>query len=128
MRIEAYFRQIQMQLDASPLIISSTVNYDQRGSFLGFMRGDLILVDGSTLHFREFVDTESTIDRDTYTYQYMDTNGQLVFRYDNTDHHQHLNLPTHPHHKHAGSEQHIIASSAPTLADVLVEVEQLVRW
>jgi len=85
------------------------------------------LIDGSTLHFREFVDTEVGIDRDTYAYQYMDADGRFVFRYDNADHHGKLNLSTHPHHKHNSSDGQIIAAAAPTLADVLMEVEQLVK-
>jgi len=74
------------------------------------------MVDGSLLHFREFVDTEYTIDRKIYAYQYMNNRKQIVFRYDNSDHHQHLNLPTHPHHKHDGSEEIIVASTGPHLS------------
>ena len=33
----------------------------------------------------------------------------------------------HPHHKHEGSQQNIVAASAPTLFDVLMEIEQLVQ-
>lgn len=108
-------------------MISSNVSYDTRGSFVGFVRGELILVDGTLLYFREFVDTQSTIERDTYAYQYMTADGQLIFRYDNSDHHWKLNLSTHPHHKHEGSQQNIVAASAPTLFDVLMEIEQLVQ-
>jgi hypothetical protein len=45
----------------------------------------------------------------------------------NTEHHQKLNLPTYPDHKHAGSEDNVIASTAPDLAAVLKEIERLVR-
>jgi Family of unknown function (DUF6516) len=57
-----------------------------------------------------------------YAYQYMDTENGLIFRYDNTGHHQKLNLPTFPHHKHDGSEANVVAADAPTLAEVLQEV------
>ena len=57
----------------------------------------------------------------------MDSAQQLVFRYDNTGHHKKLNLPTYPHHKHVGSESNVVASSAPTLTDVLTEIEGLVK-
>ena len=85
------------------------------------------MVDDSQLHIREFIDVEHGIERYTYAYQYMDAAKQLIFRYDDADHHRRLNLPTHPHHKHAGSEGNIVASSGPFLADVLREVEQLVE-
>ncbi|MEZ4736808.1 MAG: DUF6516 family protein [Caldilineaceae bacterium] len=125
MRIEDYFHQLQQQIDDAIFVASSEVSYDKRGASLGFIRGDLILIDSSTLHFREFVDTQATIERDLYTYQYMDATDSLVFRYDNADHHRKLNLATHPHHKHDGSEANVVASQAPTLADVLAEIERL---
>jgi hypothetical protein len=61
-----------------------------------------------------------------YAYQYQRTEEEIVFRYDNTDHHRTLNLPTHPHHKHNGSTDSIATSPAPTLAQVLAEIESLV--
>jgi hypothetical protein len=57
----------------------------------------------------------------------MDARKQLQFRYDNTGHHMQRNLPTYPHRKHAGSDKQIVASAAPDLAAVLVEVEALVQ-
>jgi hypothetical protein len=96
LRIEAYFQQLQAFIDGCPVVDSQTVGFDKRGSYLGFIRGDLIMSDGSLLHFREFVDTEYEIDRKIYAYQYMDSHRQIIFRYDNSDHHQHLQLPTHP--------------------------------
>jgi hypothetical protein len=124
--IEDYFQQIREAIDASPVVRLSRVAYDKRGTHEGFIRGDLDFADGSLLHIREFVDVETTIDRLVYAYQYMDAGKQFVFRYDNSGHHQKLNLLTHPHHKHDGSESHIVASAAPILADVLKEVENLV--
>ena len=51
---------------------------------------------------------------------------QLVFRYDNTGHHKKLKLYTYPHHKHAGSVDNVIESTAPDLASVLKEIEPLI--
>ncbi len=127
MRIEVYFQQIRDIIDACSVVQSSNVTYDKRGTYEGFIRGELYLVDGSVLHLREFVDVETTIDRLMYVYQYMDAAKALVFRYDNTGHHKKLNLPTYPHHKHEGSEDNVVASTAPILADVLKEVEMLVQ-
>jgi hypothetical protein len=68
---------------------------------------------------------EDGINRLMYSYHYMDANHRLIFRYDNVAHHP--QVATYPHHKHNGSEENVIASSAPTLADVLQEIEGLVR-
>ena len=126
MLIDAYFRQIGDLIEACPIVQSSNVTYDKRARHEGYIRGELFFVDGSMLHVREFVDTQDKIDRLTYVYQYMDASQALVFRYDNTGHHKKLNLPTYPHHKHAGSEHVVVASSAPSLAEVLDEIMMLV--
>lgn len=127
MRIEEYFRQIQEIIGSSPLVLLTDVSYSKRGSYEGFIRGELHLVDGSLLHVREFVDVEITPDRLMYAYQYIDISNELIFRYDNTGHHKKLDLPTYPHHKHQGSEENVIPSKAPDLSTVLAEVELLVQ-
>jgi hypothetical protein len=125
LRIETYFSQIRDLIEGCPVIQSSSVSYDKRSTHEGFLHGELYLIDGSTLHVREFVDVETAVDRLMYVYQYLDAAQTLVFRYDNTGHHGKLDLPTHPHHKHEGKEDNIIAAAAPGLAAVLDEVESL---
>ncbi len=66
-------------------------------------------------------------DRKMYSYQYMDSKNNLIFRYDNAEHHRKLNLPTFPHHKHDRSEDNVIKSNAPFLAEVLKEVKIILR-
>lgn len=127
MRIEAYFQQVRDVLDNCPVVQASNVAYDKRSTYEGFIRGEVYFVDGSMLHLREFVDVETSPDRLTFVYQYMNTSQQFVFRYDNTGHHRKLNLPTYPHHKHDGREDNVIASPAPDLATVLSEIETLVQ-
>jgi hypothetical protein len=53
----------------------------------------------------------------------MNSENKLIFRYDNTEHHRKLNLPTFPHHKHDGSEDN--ESDAPFLNEVLNEVKKI---
>lgn len=125
MRIESYFQQIQEVIEFSPLVDVSSLVFEQRGESLGYIRGELTLIDGSILHVREYADTSDEIYRDTYAYHYMDSSQQFVFRYDNAAHY--LDLSTHPHHKHDGSEDNVVESSEPTLADVLREIELLVK-
>jgi len=127
LRIEAYFQRLREIIDACPIVRSSNVTYDKRGSHEGFIRGEVYFVDGSSLHLREFVDVEIDVDRLTYVYQYMDPAQKLVFRYDNTGHHKNLNLVTYPHHKHKGSGHNIVASPGPDLTVVLSEIETLVE-
>jgi len=57
LRIEEYFDAIREIIDESPIVQSARVTYDKRSTYIGFIRGDIFLLDGSQLHFREFVDT-----------------------------------------------------------------------
>jgi hypothetical protein len=47
------------------------------------LRGIVYFQDGTILHIREFVDVELSIDRGKYSYQYMDQDDRLIFRYEN---------------------------------------------
>lgn len=127
MRIEVYFERTRKVIDTCPILLSSNIAYDKRGTYEGYIRGELYFVDNSVLHVREYVDVEIEIDRLMYVYHYMDASSTLVFRYDNTGHHQKLNLSSYPHHKHDGEEDNVIASSAPDLATILSEIEELVE-
>lgn len=127
MRIEGYFQRLGDLIDACPVVQSSNMTYDKRGTHEGFVRGEIYFVDASVLHLQEFVDVETTVERLLYVYQYMDAHQQLRFRYDNTGHHKQLNLPTYPHHKHEGSDEQVVPSLAPDLAAVLGEIETLVQ-
>ena len=61
MRIEAYFQQIQEAIETCPVVQTFNVTYDKRGTYEGFIRGEIYFIDGSILHLREFVDAEAKI-------------------------------------------------------------------
>ena len=122
-----YFQQLRDLVEACPLVQSSSITYDKRSTHEGFIRGAIYFVDASVLHLREFVDVETTVERLLYVYQFMDARRALCFRYDNTGHHKQLDLPSYPHHKHAGSDDQIMPSSAPDLGAVLVDIAPLVQ-
>lgn len=119
--------QIQFLIQSSEIVESYQIEEDKRGLYEGFIKGKINFKDNSLLHFREFVYVEISIDRKMYTYQYMDEQNNLIFRYDNTEHHRKLNLPTFPHHKHDGNENNVIQSNAPFLAEVLKEIKEILR-
>ena len=127
MRVEDYFQLIREAIETCGVVQTSNLAYDKRGTHAGYIRGEVYFVDGSVLHVRKFVDVEIMIDRLMYVYHYMDADQTFIFRYDNTGHHQKLNLSTYPHHKHEGSETNVVASPAPDLASVLNEIEMLVQ-
>jgi hypothetical protein len=124
--LDEYFRQIKALVDHCSIVQTSTVVYEVRSHDRGFLKGELLFVNGSILAIREFIKTTSIVDREMYTYQYMNSDSQLIFRYDNTGHHRKLNLPTFPHHKHDRSETHVIASDALELPEVLEEIKNII--
>ncbi len=120
--LEAYFQEIQVLVANCSIVQSSNLLYESRSRDRGFLRGELRFENGSVLSVREFVNVAADEIREMYAYQYMDIENNLIFRYDNTGHHQKLNLPTFPHHKHEGREDNVVAATAPTLAEVLQEI------
>jgi len=123
--IELYFQSVHNLIESCKIVELFNLDYEKRGLYEGFIRGIIEFKDNSLLHLREFVYVETTIDRIMYSYQYMDAENNLIFRYDNTEHHRKLNLPTFPHHKHDRKEDNVVSSDAPFLADVLQEIERL---
>ncbi|MFB2935680.1 DUF6516 family protein [Aerosakkonemataceae cyanobacterium BLCC-F154] len=127
MLIEEYFQEVRNIIASCLLVQLSNVNYENRSIYRGFIRGELKFSDDSVLYLREFVDVQITLDREMYSYHYENSSKDLIFRYDNTRHHKKLNLPNYPHHKHDGSEDNVISSNAPMLADVLDEIAGLLE-
>lgn len=122
MIIGDYFRQVEALISASPIVHISSVTYDKRSAYVGYLRGALFFLDGSRLHIREFVNVEHVIDRYMYTFHYQKADGTLVFRYDNTPHHPQVR--TFPHHKHVAGDEDVAPTVAPDLGVVLSEIRR----
>jgi hypothetical protein len=122
--IAGYFRYVSGILALSPAVKSQDVHTEKRTPTEGFLRGDVLIKDGSRLHLRELVTTEPSVQRVSYTYHYQSADGMMVFRYDDTDHFP--KLPSAPHHKHTG-EKDVIAANAPDLQSVLNEIEAMMQ-
>lgn len=122
--IEDYFRQIDTLIAGASIVHSSRMTFDKRSTYIGFIRGEVYFLDGSSLHFREFVNVEHGAERYMYVYHYQRSEGTFVFRYDNTPHFP--DLPTFPHHKHEGSESNVVPATPPDLQAVLAEIQGLI--
>ena len=78
----------------------------------------IVLVDGSVLHIKEYVDAKYKIEKVSYAYQYQDRDGKLIFRYDNAVHRPALLCREHKHKK----DGVIVEASLPAISDVIDEV------
>jgi hypothetical protein len=124
--IKEYFASIRALVRHTALGQPARILYDRRDKETGFLRGDLVFKDGSRLHFREFVRVKRGLPNNRYMYvfNYMRTDGAIIFRYDDTEHFPHL--ATAPHHKHLG-ENEVVAANPPDLQSVLKEIEELLN-
>ncbi len=96
-----------------------TINYDLDLSLgILFADGKIVFYNDSILEFTESI----TPDRFKYRYHYMDTEGNLVFRYDNVPHHR--EIATFPDHKHYPDT--VIESEPVDLRQVIEEVISLI--
>jgi hypothetical protein len=89
---------------SSPIIVSVGRNetIPRRTAITLKMR--LTFLDGSVLHVTEnHVRLTGKID---YAYQWQTAGYQLIHRWDNAEHHNHIS--TFPHHQHAGSEENVL--------------------
>jgi hypothetical protein len=125
--IQAYFDQIKAVVDqyaVTRFVLDANVSFETRPGEQGYLTGSITFVDGSVLHFREFLDAvKETVDKLMYTYHYQDESNQLIFRYDNA---RHRPPPRSLEHKHISD--HIVETPAPTLDDVLTEIAVTKEW
>jgi hypothetical protein len=100
--------------------IEQHVDYDFDLSLgILFAEGRIVFYNGYILEFTESI----TPDRIRYRYHYMNSDGTLIFRYDNVPHYPEIR--TFPHHKHLLDT--VIESDQVNLRQVVEEViEELI--
>lgn len=122
--IEQYFQSILDLLASLPFVESSDVNLEKRGELIGFIRARVDFQEGSSLLFlRELIDLRLPLHKIMYAYHYQKASGELIFRYDNTAHHQ--SVSSFPHHKHLQNGR-VENADVPSLEQVLREIEELI--
>jgi len=121
MTLAEYFAEIFQLIQALAGVCIE--RYEEQ--LLSATRGNLCLrwrfADQALLEMSEAVlCTAGTLQWRSYRYYYQEP-SDLVLRYDNAPHHP--EVITHPDHKHVGDD--VLASSHPTIAQVLLEVQAL---
>jgi hypothetical protein len=125
--IESYFGRFKASLDrfsAMPFVLTSQVSFEARPGDQGYICGEMRFVDGSLLHFREYLDAaRAEVDKLMYVYHYRDRDTTLVFRYDNARH-----RPLLPQREHVHRATGVDLADAPSLDDVLLEIVVARGW
>lgn len=86
------------------------------------LQASITLRDGSVLHVRDYLFRDGVR---KYAYHWQTRRGRLRRRWDNSGHW--LDLPSHPHHVHAGSAANVSATAVRDLAAALSFITETLR-
>lgn len=121
MKSREYYSQIETIVRDCPIVTRFSIDFDEIDVEIGYLKGRLELIDGSVLHFIEFVEIKGNkANRLKYKYQWQSEKGDLIARWDNVPHHQ--EIETFPHHMH--DENGVYAShnmDLKTVIDMLMD-------
>lgn len=112
--------QIETAIHRSAIVVTYDLVEVQLSPNTGYLEGSVTFTDNSRLVFFEFLrQAVASIEREKYRYHFMDSNVQLIFRYDNAPHHP--EIQTFPDHKHLPNG--LVESTSPSFASVFAEIE-----
>jgi hypothetical protein len=120
--IASYFAEVERVIEEFPHALSYVLQKKVYNAKQGYIRGRLEFLGGKRREFVEVKDTD-VVTKLKYRYHFMGEQEVMLSRYDNAPHHS--RIASYPHHKHVGDEVH--ESDEPSLADVLLEIAELLR-
>lgn len=96
MTIRDHLFQLDAKLEElADIIVGSSIQRDIDANLeIGFIKGRITFLDGSTLDFSEQLPTQ----RQKFRFHYMDVEDNLILRWDSAPHHRRLS--TFPFHVH----------------------------
>ncbi len=121
--VAKYFTELEEQISLFQSIITTySVTTKYYNNNKGFISGNIIFINESKLNFKEVKDIEFH-KKDKYSYHFMNSSDEIIFRYDNAYHHP--EIETFPHHKHLA--ENIEKSQEPELFDILIEISKIIN-
>ena len=88
-----------------------------------YLKGHLLIIDSSVLEIAIFATkSRKTLSIEKYRLHYINSAGQMLFRYDNAPHH--FEIDSYPHHKHTPDK--IVPSTVPSIKDILNEISAII--
>ena len=120
-----YFVRLQSTINSRQEIkveLMESSDNSEEADELSKFNAKLRFYDESQLEaFEALLEEYRRVVKSRYSYHYQNSEGKLIFRYDNAPHHP--EVETFPHHKHVGSDENVIAAQPPDLSDVLKEID-----
>jgi len=117
----ALFRNALEKIETYGYSDSIEIREEIRTNKQAVLNAKVVLIDYSVLHIKEYIDARYGIERLSYAYQYQDSDGNLIFRYDNAKHRPDLGFNAHKHLSDG-------AISAATLPDIFELVDEIVGY
>jgi len=116
--------EIEKTIDSASIVLSSSIQkFFGPGEETVYLKGHVTIIDSSILEIALFaIESAGTLSLDKYRLHYMNSAGQMLFRYDNSPHHPEIDY--HPHHKHTPDK--IGPSNIPSINDVLKEISAVI--
>jgi len=122
--IQRFVEDIEKAIASSSIVLSSNVQ-KHFGPALEtvYLKGQLLIIDSSILEIAIFAtESRKTLSIKKYRLHYMNSAGQMLFRYDNAPHHPEID--SYPHHKHTPDKT--VPSTMPSLKDILNEISTII--
>ena len=121
--VNRYFERIERIINGfREVITKQVISKKTYNDTQGIISGEIEFIDQSELSFMELKNTEQP-KKKKYKYHYMDNDKEMIFRYDNAQHHP--EVATFPHHKHTTDK--IEESNEPEIIDVLSEIQDKIK-
>ena len=126
MQIRDYLESLLDIISASPYVESKSISFKERPPNAAYITGILAFINGSKLHFKEFIVCKSEdIIFLKYAYNYLTQDSVLIFRYDNALDPKAKAMATYPAHKHLPG--HLLPAERPSMKDILKEIANLME-
>lgn len=121
--IEKLVEEIDKTIASSSIVLSSNIQKHFGPRNTVYLKGNLIFIDSSSLEISIFATKfRNALVIAKYRLHYMNSNKEMIFRYDNASHHPEVS--SFPHHKHIQNK--VVDASMPSIKNVLNEISSII--
>jgi len=119
-----FVENIEQTIASSSIVLSSNIEkYFGPALETVYIKGHLVIIDSSILEIAIFAtESRKSLFIEKYRVHYMNSTGQMLFRYDNAPHHPEID--SYPYHKHTSDRT--LPSTMPSLKDILNEISAII--
>lgn len=118
--INEYLTGLYSVINELPFTLLTNIHPENRGEVALYLKGEIIFVDRSEFHFKEYFIAIPELNKLAYSYHYQKHDKELIFRYDNADHYR--EIETYPHHKHV---HNAVLNSANM--EIKIVIDEIIR-